>query len=174
MMFYHWTFLDSVIIYIEVKNTTETQKSASYLDLHIEIDNGGRLKKNSTTNTMTSLFQLSTSLLSGAIFQHHQRMEFKFHNSYVILELVSSTVIFWTEHGCWHKSYSNKATLFLSWSHRYKNFTVVITILLSYEMSISEMTMDLLFSTYIVFFTLSLPKLWLDLTVPMSNTVTVL
>ena len=45
MMFYHWTFLDSVIICIEVKNTTESQKSASYLDLHIEIDNGGRFKK---------------------------------------------------------------------------------------------------------------------------------
>jgi hypothetical protein len=34
-----------VIICIEVKNTTESQKSASYLDLHIEIDNGGRFKK---------------------------------------------------------------------------------------------------------------------------------
>jgi len=39
---------------------------------------------------------------------------------------VSSTVIFWTEISCWHKSYSNKATLLLS----YKHFTVVMTILL--------------------------------------------
>jgi hypothetical protein len=29
---------------LEVKDTTDTQKSASYFDLHIEIDNGGRLK----------------------------------------------------------------------------------------------------------------------------------
>jgi len=40
-----------VIIYIasiqnelEVKDTTDTQKSVSYLEFHIEIDNGGRLK----------------------------------------------------------------------------------------------------------------------------------
>ena len=58
-----------------VKDTTDTQRSASYL----AIDNRGRLKKNSTTNVMTSL-------LSVVIFQHHQRMEFTFHNSYVILE----------------------------------------------------------------------------------------
>ena len=29
---------------LEVKDTTDTQKSASYLDLQLEIDNGGRLK----------------------------------------------------------------------------------------------------------------------------------
>ena len=28
----------------EVKDTTDTEKSASYLNLHLEIDNGGRLK----------------------------------------------------------------------------------------------------------------------------------
>ena len=31
-------------IYIGVKDITDTQKSASYLFLHVEIDNGGRLK----------------------------------------------------------------------------------------------------------------------------------
>ena len=54
-------------------------------------------------------------------------MEFTFHNSYVILELVLSTVIFWTELNCWRKSYSNNAILLLSWSHRYKNSSVVIS-----------------------------------------------
>jgi len=29
---------------LKFKDTTDTQKSASYLDLHLEIDNGGRLK----------------------------------------------------------------------------------------------------------------------------------
>jgi hypothetical protein len=43
---------------------------------------------------MTLLFQLSTFPSSVAIFQHHQRMEFTFHNSYVILELVPRIVIF--------------------------------------------------------------------------------
>ena len=37
----------------EVKNTTDTQRFASYLDLHLEMDNRGRLKQNSTTNMMT-------------------------------------------------------------------------------------------------------------------------
>ena len=34
---------------------------------------------------------------SVAIFQQHQCMEFTFHSSYIILRLVPSTVIFWTE-----------------------------------------------------------------------------
>ena len=70
-------------------------------------------------------------LPSVAIFQHHQRMEFTFHNSYVIMELLSSTVIFWTELSCWHESYSNKATLLLDECHLYVNSTVVITIWLT-------------------------------------------
>ena len=42
-------------------------------------------------------------------------MQFTFHNSCVIIkELVSSTVILWTELSGWRKCYSNKATLLLS------------------------------------------------------------
>jgi hypothetical protein len=37
---------------------------------------------------------LQRSLLSVAIFQHHHLMEFTLNNSYVILEIVPSTVIF--------------------------------------------------------------------------------
>jgi len=49
MMFCHWTILDSVIVCIypnelEVNDTTDSEKSASYLDLHLEIDNEGSLK----------------------------------------------------------------------------------------------------------------------------------
>ena len=36
-----------------IKDTTDTQKSASYLDLHLEIDNGGRFKNKTTKNAMT-------------------------------------------------------------------------------------------------------------------------
>ena len=39
---------------------------------------------------MTPHFQQSSSPSSVAIFQHHQRMEFTFHNTYVILKLVPS------------------------------------------------------------------------------------
>jgi hypothetical protein len=38
-------------------DTTDTQVSASMFDLHLEIDNGGSLKKKPTTNVMTSPFQ---------------------------------------------------------------------------------------------------------------------
>ena len=50
MMFYHWTILDSVIVCCiypnerEVNDITDSEKSASYLDLHLEIDNEGSLK----------------------------------------------------------------------------------------------------------------------------------
>ena len=43
-----------------VKDTTNTQKSETYLDLHLELDNEGRLKPNSTK---TRLFQHSNSQL---------------------------------------------------------------------------------------------------------------
>jgi hypothetical protein len=39
MMLLHCTILE-----LEVKDTTHTQKSASYLVLHLVISNGGRLK----------------------------------------------------------------------------------------------------------------------------------
>jgi len=42
---------------LEVKDTNDTQKYASYLELYLEIDDGGRAKTKSTTNAMTSLFQ---------------------------------------------------------------------------------------------------------------------
>ena len=51
---------------------------------------------NSMTNAVTSHsivnFPFSSSNISAL-----PGMEFAFHNSYIILELVSSTVIFWTE-----------------------------------------------------------------------------
>jgi hypothetical protein len=53
---------------------------------------------------------------------------------YIIFEkitIVFQVLSFWTELSYRHKSYSNKATLFLDRSHRYKNSTVVITIWLA-------------------------------------------
>jgi hypothetical protein len=35
-----------------VKDTTDTQNSETYLDLHLETDNEGRLKQISTTNAI--------------------------------------------------------------------------------------------------------------------------
>ena len=71
-------------------------------------------------------------------------MEFPFHKSYVILELVSSTVIFWTEHSYLRKRYSNKVTFLLGWSHRYNKITVVITIWLTITKYPCQMTINVL------------------------------
>ena len=79
-------------------------------------------------------------------------MEFTFHNSYGILELVPSTVMFLIKLNCWLKSHSNTATLLLGESHCYKNCTVVITIWLTVtKYHISQMTMDLLLFTNMFF-----------------------
>lgn len=40
-----------------------------------------------------------SNISASAITSHHQRIEFIFHNSYVILQVVSCTVTFWTEFG---------------------------------------------------------------------------
>jgi len=101
---------------------------------------------------------------------HHQRMEFTFHNSYVILELVPSTVILCTERSCWRKGYSNKATLILGWSHRYKNYTVVITIWLTVTKYQFHKLQRFCYFLRRCFCPLSLQGLLPDLTVYMSNT----
>ena len=62
---------------------------------------------------------------SVAIFQHLQGMEFTFHNSCFIIDIVSSAVIFWTDLSCWPTCYSNKATLLIGWSHPY---TIKLTV----------------------------------------------
>jgi hypothetical protein len=42
----------------EIKDTTDTYRSASYLDLHLEIDSEGRLRTKFTTKEMISNFPL--------------------------------------------------------------------------------------------------------------------
>ena len=55
------SFLTNMSLLLQVMSLTTSFLSPksidSYLGLHLEIDNGGRLKQNSTTNTMTSFFQ---------------------------------------------------------------------------------------------------------------------
>ena len=114
---------------LEVKDTYWHSK-VSYLDLHLETDNRGRLKTQlyDKRDELTFPIPVVNFLSPVTIFQQHQHTEFTFHNSYVILELEPSTVIFRTELSCLRKSCSNKTMLFIAWSHRYTNYTVVITI----------------------------------------------
>ena len=45
-------------IELEIKNTTDTDRSASYLDLHIEIDSERRLRKNFYNKKSDSNFSI--------------------------------------------------------------------------------------------------------------------
>ena len=77
--------------------------------------------------------------------------EFTFHNPCVILELLLSIVIYWrTALSCWRKNYSNKATMFKRTTLSLKDLVVLIMILLTrYQISISQMTMNIFLFTYI-------------------------
>jgi len=85
-------------------DTTGFQKSASYIEFQIVIDNRGRLKTH-IYDVLTSHSQKSTSHSLVAIFHQHQHIEFTFHNLYVILGLIPSTVILCTGLSWWHTSY---------------------------------------------------------------------
>jgi hypothetical protein len=72
--------------------------SASYLDLHLEIDNGGILKTKLYDTRDDFAFPIvNFPLISSSITTI---MEFTFHNSDVFLELVPSPVVFSTELSC--------------------------------------------------------------------------
>ena len=56
-------------------------KYASYYGLHLDIDNGWRLKGKHYAKRVDFTFQMSISISPVAIFQHHQRIKFTFHES---------------------------------------------------------------------------------------------
>ena len=80
----------------EIKDTTDTVKSASYLAIQIYRDSMEKENYllNYTTNTMTFHSVLSIFLLSLATSLQHLRMEFSYHNSYVMPELAVATQTF--------------------------------------------------------------------------------
>jgi hypothetical protein len=55
----------------EIKDTTDTDMSASYLDLHLEIDRDWRLRTELSDTEMISIFPLWTFHLYVATFQQH-------------------------------------------------------------------------------------------------------
>ena len=65
---------------LEVKDTTDTQKSASYLDLHLEIDNGGRVN----TKFYDKLDDFTFPIINFPFISNNipasPDMEFTFHN----------------------------------------------------------------------------------------------
>jgi hypothetical protein len=97
-------------------------------------------------------------------------MEFTFHNSCVIIDIVPSAVIFWTELSNWPKGYSNTTTLLIGWSHGYKFYGLHYNQVDRYEISIYQNDNESFIFSVNVFFPLSFPRLIPDLTVYMSST----
>jgi hypothetical protein len=60
----------------ELKDTTDTDRSASYLDVHFKIDSEGAVKNETTTKEMISISPLWTFHLYVATFQQHLHMEY--------------------------------------------------------------------------------------------------
>jgi hypothetical protein len=63
-------------IELEIKDTTDTARSASYLNLHLEIDSEGRLRTKPYDTEMISIFILWTVHFYVATSQQNLRMEF--------------------------------------------------------------------------------------------------
>ena len=97
-------------------------------------------KQNCTTNVMTSLFQVNLSFISSNI-QFHQLY------SYVILELVPSIVIFWTAQLLTKKLLRQGYVAPSLKSSLQKFYGRHHNLVDHYEISISQMTMDLLLFT---------------------------
>jgi hypothetical protein len=70
------------------KDATDTDRSASYLDLHLEIDSEGRLRTKLYDKRNDFNFPLKTFHLYEATFQKHLHMEYISLRWYEILELV--------------------------------------------------------------------------------------
>ena len=81
-------FIDRIYpIELEIKDTTDTDRSSSYLDLHLETDSEG-WKWTFTTKEMISIFPLWTFHLYVVTLQQHLHMEYISLSWYDIPELV--------------------------------------------------------------------------------------
>ena len=87
---------------LEVKDSTDSQKSASYL----EIDNGVGLIAKLYENVMTSSFPIVNFPFHQ--YQYSSIMEFTFHKSNVILDCTQNNDFLCRAQLPTHKSYSNK------------------------------------------------------------------
>ena len=130
MMFCHWTILHNIYP-SELGAKDATEEYDSYLDIHCEIDNGGTLyttlydKRDDFTFPIVNFPFISSNIPASLTYGVYISPLIHYYRT------CTSTVIVWTEISCWHKGYSNKDTLLLGWSHRFKNYAVAITIWLA-------------------------------------------
>ena len=70
-------FVDRIYpIELEIKDTTDIDRSASYLDLHLEIDSEGLLRTKLYDERDDSNFSIVNFHLYVATFQQHLHMEY--------------------------------------------------------------------------------------------------
>ena len=116
---------------LDVKDITATQKSASYLDLQLEIDNGGILKtklydkRDDFNFPIINFLFISINIPASSAYEVYISQLIRYSRT------GAHYYDFWTELSCWRKCFSNKVALHLGWSHRYKHSPVVITIWLT-------------------------------------------
>ena len=77
-------------IELEIKDTTDIDRSASYLDLHLEIEGDGRLRTKLYDKRYDFNFPSWTFYAYVAAFQQHLHMEYIYLSWYDIPELVVS------------------------------------------------------------------------------------
>ena len=90
---------------LEIKDTTDADHRASYLDLDLSYDRDKRLQANCMIKGMILIL---TSLISRswvAIYHNLQLMVCMFHNLYVTLVHPLFIVIFWLEVAFWLVNY---------------------------------------------------------------------
>ena len=82
-------FVDNMYpIELEIEDTTYTYRYASYLDLHLEMDNEGRLRTKHYDNRDDFNFHIVNFHSYVATFQQHLHMEYISLSRYDILELI--------------------------------------------------------------------------------------
>jgi hypothetical protein len=114
-------------IELEIKDTTDPDWSALYLDIHLEI----RAVKNETWRQKI-WFQFSHWELSYVeTFQQHLHMEYIYLSWYDIPELVVPIRMSLMEGSCLQGSYWNKGSYWLNWSHHFEIVTVATMIWLT-------------------------------------------
>ena len=94
---------------LEVKETTDTALSASFLDLYLEFDDSGQLSTKFMINRTTSIFKSYIFQICAAIYQLLLHMVFTSRNWFVLQGPVAIILIFWNVIFIWETDYWTRA-----------------------------------------------------------------
>ena len=144
----------------EIKDTTDTVESASYLDIHLEINGKKNYWPNFTTKGMFFHAELATFLSSVATSLPHLRVQFLYHNSYVIPELAITTRTFCIALDVLQLGFWKRVMLWKGWGHHNRSCIVIMNswIVLVYPFAPWKLICSI---CHILSFLFRLPKAWL-------------